>query len=170
MISSRPAEVDERREVGHWEVDTVIGRGSKMCLVTLVERVTGYGFIGLMANRTARETTVTIVEMTRKSGLPFKTITADNGSEFHSYKYIERQTGITFYFANPYHSWERGSNENFNGLVRGYIPKGASMSGFTQAYCDRISDHLNQRPRRRLKYMTPREVAHCLPASGALGG
>ena len=166
MIASRPIEIEDRKDIGHWEVDTMVGRGSKTCLVTLVERKSGYGLIRLIPNRTAHETTKAIVAMITTSDMPFKTITADNGSEFHSYKEIERATGVTIYFANPYHSWERGSNENFNGLVRGYIPKGTSMNGYTQAFCERISDKLNDRPRRRLRYLCPREVTQ--PARGGV--
>ena len=89
---------------------------------------------------------------------PFLSITADNGTEFHGYKQIEEQTGTRFYFATPHHSWERGTSENTNGLVRQYLPKRQSMRRLTQADCDHIAQQLNTRPRKRLHYLTPRDV------------
>ncbi len=86
-----------------------------------------------------------------------RTITADNGTEFHSYKDIERATGVRFYFATPHHSWERGTNENTNGLIRQYLPKRTSMTKLTQQQCNVIANKLNARPRKRLDYRTPAE-------------
>ena len=88
----------------------------------------------------------------------FKTITFDNGTEFHGYKVLEQQFPLKGYFATPYHSWERGSNENLNGLIRQYIPKRASMATVTQAYCDAIARRLNFRPRKRHDYKSPQEI------------
>ena len=90
----------------------------------------------------------------------FKTITADNGTEFHDYKAVEETTDVKFYVATPYHSWERGSNENFNGLLRQYLPKRTSQAGVTQSDCDRIARKPNSRPRKRLGYRTPGECWH----------
>jgi IS30 family transposase len=87
----------------------------------------------------------------------FKTITSDNGTEFHDYASVEEAMGVKFYFATPYHSWERGSNENFNGLLRQYLPKRASRASLTQRGCDAIAQDLNTRPRKRLGYQTPEE-------------
>jgi transposase, IS30 family len=84
-------------------------------------------------------------------------VTADNGTEFHDYGRVERLTGVEFYFARPYHSWERGSNENANGLLRQYLPKGMSMAGLTQQQCNAIARKLNTRPRKRLGFRTPLE-------------
>ncbi len=88
----------------------------------------------------------------------FKSITADNGTEFHGYKAVEKATQTPFYFADPYHSWQRGSNENINGLIRQYLPKGQSMQGLTQVECNRIAHQLNNRPRKRYGYRTPAEL------------
>ena len=88
---------------------------------------------------------------------PFRTITADNGTEFHDYALIERCTPARFYFATPYRSWQRGSNENTNGLIRQYLPKGTGMAGLTQSQCNEISHRLNTRPRKRHGYKTPLE-------------
>jgi IS30 family transposase len=87
----------------------------------------------------------------------FKTIASDNGTEFHQYKVVEQATGCPYYFANPHHSWERGTNENTNGLIRQYLRKGTSMEGLTQQRCNNIAAKLNTRPRKRLGYKTPEE-------------
>ncbi len=84
-------------------------------------------------------------------------ITADNGTEFHGYAALEARTGVRFYFATPHHSWERGTNENTNGLIRQYLPKGQSMTDLTQSECDALAHHLNERPRKRHGYKTPNE-------------
>ena len=86
-----------------------------------------------------------------------RTVTADNGTEFHNYATIERRTGTRFYFATPHHAWERGTNENTNGLIRQYLPKGHSMVRLTQHDCNAIARQLNRRPRKRLGYRTPEE-------------
>ena len=96
----------------------------------------------------------------RRAKASFRTITADNGTEFHDYASVEAETGVRFYFATPYHSWERGSNENFNGLLRQYLPKRTSMAHLTQKRCDAIARQLNARPRKRLGYRTPQECFH----------
>ena len=88
----------------------------------------------------------------------FRTITADNGCEFHGYRDIERAMGTRFYFATPHHSWERGTNENRNGLIRQYLPKGMSMEKLTQEECDWIANELNERPRERHNFRNPREM------------
>jgi IS30 family transposase len=157
MISERPAEVEVRGRVGHWEADTVAGVGSKDCVATLVERKTGLVLIGKLADRTARSLSRRAVSLMRSSGARFETVTADNGTEFHDYQRVERLTGAAFYFVRPYHSWERGSNENANGLVRQYLPKGVSMAGLSQHQCNAIARKLNTRPRKRLGFRTPLE-------------
>lgn len=93
----------------------------------------------------------------RKHAARVHTITAHNGTEFHDYKNIEQQTGMCFHFANPHHSWERGTNESTNGLIRQYLPKGTSMHAITQLDCSRAADAINARPRKRLNYQTPQE-------------
>jgi IS30 family transposase len=156
LISERPAEVETRARVGHWEADTLLGTGSKDCVVTLVERKTGLVLIGKLADRTARSLSRRAISLMRHGGR-FETVTADNGTEFHDYQRIEKRAGVVFYFARPYHSWERGSNENANGLIRQYLPKGESMAGLTQHRCNAIARGLNTRPRKRLGFRTPLE-------------
>ena len=157
MISDRPAIVDQRTTVGHWEVDTLVGTGAPDCVATLVERKTGYTMLGKLRNRTSRGMTERLRRLIRRAPRSFKTMTADNGTEFHDYRAVERTTGLRFYFATPYHSWERGSNENLNGLLRQYLPKRTSLAGLTQRQCDVLAQRLNARPRKRLGYRTPQE-------------
>jgi IS30 family transposase len=112
MISERPAGVEARGHVGHWEADTVAGSGSKDCVVTLVERKTGLVLVGKLADRTAGALSRRAISLIRRHPGRFDTVTADNGTESHDYQRIEERTKALFYFARPYHSWERGSNEN----------------------------------------------------------
>ncbi|WP_299022890.1 IS30 family transposase [uncultured Photobacterium sp.] len=154
-ISERPKEVESRDELGHWEIDTVIGKDKKHCILTLVERKTGYTLIGKLTARTKNQVTSKTIEFIKKHRSKFKTITADNGTEFHGYKEVEKATSVLFYFATPHHSWERGTNENTNGLIRQYLPKGSSMAHVTQKHCYAIAHKLNTRPRKRLGFYTP---------------
>jgi transposase, IS30 family len=157
-ISERPPAAEERIEVGHWEIDTVMGtEHGRNSVVTLVERATGYLVMGKLARHCAADATARCVEMIERQGGRVATITADNGTEFHSYKQIEAATGVEFYFATPHHSWERGTNENTNGLIRQYLPKRTSFADVTQDDCDAIAAKLNARPRKRLRYRTPEE-------------
>ena len=149
-ISERPASVEDRRELGHWEIDTVMGGGSKDCILSLVERKTGLLLIGKLANRTTEALNARAIQLITASRVPITTITADNGTEFHNYAAIEKRTLVTFYFATPYHSWQRGTNENTNGLIRQYLPRGTSMTTLTQGVCNEIAHRLNTRPRKRL--------------------
>ena len=157
-ISDRPAAVELRREIGHWEMDTVMGScTTKDCVVTLVERVTGTTLIGKLRDRTVAALNQRVLRLMRRHPDIFKTITVDNGTEFHGYRAIERATGVLIYFANPYHSWERGTNENTNGLIRQYLPKRMSMKALTQVHCNLVSRKLNDRPRKRLGFLSPLE-------------
>jgi IS30 family transposase len=157
-ISTRPAAVEKRQELGHWEMDTVMGaHASHHCVITLVERVTGYVLIGKLKDRTAETTTACAIRLIRSHLGLFQTITADNGTEFHDYEKIEEATGVTIYFATPYHSWERGTNENTNGLLRQYLPKRTSMATVTQEHCTAIATKLNNRPRLRHGFKSPLE-------------
>jgi transposase, IS30 family len=161
-ISERPKSVESRRIKGHWEIDTVMGHGSTDCIVTLHERKTGFVLIGKLKDRTTFSLNKRTISLIKRFPNLFKTITADNGTEFHQYRLIENKTAVRFYFATPHHSWERGSNENTNGLIRQYLPKGKSMKKLTQQQCDSIAYRLNTRPRKRLKYKTPEECFYGL--------
>lgn len=157
-ISERPREAETRTHIGHWEVDTVMGseRG-RNSVITLVERATGFTVIGKLARHCAADASARLIELISRHEGRVTTITADNGSEFHSYARVEAATGVAFYFATPHHSWERGTNENTNGLIRQYLPKGRSMAHISQNDCDEIAAKLNSRPRKRLGYKTPEE-------------
>ena len=159
-IAERPESVETRRFLGHWEIDTVVGRGSKDCIATLVERKSGYTLIGKLPDRTTKSLNQRCIKLIDRESARFMTITADNGTKFHQYPVIEAATNTRFYFANPYHSWERGTNENTNGLIRQYIPKGSCMKDLTQAQCDRIAKKLNTRPRKRHGFKTPEEILY----------
>lgn len=157
-ISERPAEVETRLTFGHWEADTVVGCDRHHCVLTLLERKSGFAIIRKMRSRTARNTTEAALAVLSEHGQLFKTITLDNGTEFHDYKRWELNHPVRCYFATPYHSWERGSNENLNGLIRQYLPRRTSMKGMTQKRCEWIARQLNTRPRKRLGFKTPLEV------------
>jgi len=159
-ISERPVEVEERKRLGHWEGDTVMGSDMRHCVLTLVERTSGYAIVKKLKARTKNEVTRAATRAIRKHCRRFKTITFDNGTEFHDFRLLEERFPVKVYFATPYHSWERGCNENFNGLLRQYLPKGTCMSALTQAQCDHIADDLNNRPRKRLGFNTPADLYH----------
>jgi len=163
MIGDRPAAVETRRQIGHWEIDTMMGQSlgeSSDCILTLVERKTGYVLIAKLRARTAAEANRALLALLARHPGRVATITADNGTEFHWYRQIEAVHPVKFYFATPHHSWERGTNENTNGLIRQYLPKGQSMAALTQPQCDAIAAHLNARPRKRHAYTTPDECFH----------
>ena len=157
MIGERPAEVEQRMRFGDWEIDTVHGTG-KPCVVTVVERKSGLTRMGKLPTAGSQETLNRTSEILSGEPHPVRTITADNGSEFHCYKQLEARLGTEVYFATPHHAWERGTNENTNGLLRQYLPKGTSFEKVTQAHCIKIAEKLNNRPRRRLGFKTPIEV------------
>jgi len=159
-ISERPKIVETRRTKEHVEIDTVHGIGSKDCIVTIVERKSGYVLIGKLKDRTTRSPNKRCIKLLHRETAKFKTITADNGTEFHQYLAIENATDTRFYFATPHHSWERGTNENTNGLIRQYLPKGTSMKDLTQQQCDRIAMKLNTRPRKRHGFKTAEEILY----------
>lgn len=157
-ISQRPEEVNTRASFGHWEGDTVMGADQRHCILTLVERQSGYVLIRKLRQRTKEQACTAALQVLSEHRGKFKTITFDNGTEFHDYKVLERFHPVQCYFATPYHSWERGSNENMNGLIRQYLPKGSCMRQIKQADCDLIANEINDRPRKRFNYETPAEL------------
>jgi len=156
-FEQRPAVVASRQRIGDWEMDTVHGSGTA-CVVTVVERKTGLVRIGPIARATKELTLERTVKLLWTDRQRVKTITADNGTEFHNYRELESILDAQVYFATPHHAWERGTNENTNGLIRHYLPKGMNLSWLTQQQCDRIAEQLNNRPRLRLGFKTPNEV------------
>lgn len=162
-IEMRPETVEMREEFGHWEVDTVVGskREEEPCTVTIVERKTRKSIWVKAADHTAESVQAAIQSVTHyfgsKSAEIFKSITGDNGSEFAKLAELENE-GIKVYFTHPYSSWEKGTNECHNKLLRRFIPKGLSMSKFTAEEIAYMADWANTLPRRLLGYRTPDEL------------
>ena len=154
-IHNRPAIVGERKEVGHWEGDSVI-YPDKKAINTLNELYSGIVRFTKLDRKTAQLTAMVITK--RLNGEIAKTLTLDNGSEHTDHKAVTASTGVKIYFADPYCSCQRGSNENSNGLLRGYLPKRCNVSNLTREELDDIAEELNNRPRKRLGYKTPNEV------------
>lgn len=158
-IEQRPDIVEKRQRVGDWESDSVESRDYKPGINTLVDRQTGLVLISKLLDKTSQATATAIVK--RLDHLPLKarqTITFDNGTENSSWPEIERKTNAKTYFCNPYHSWERGTNENTNGLIRDYFPKKTDFTIVSDKEIEYVEKELNNRPRKRLGYKTPLEV------------
>lgn len=157
-IDERPAIVESKRRLGDWELDTIIGRQHQQAIVSLVERKSKYTLLAKVERNTslAVEQVVT-AQLTPHSG-KVRTLTSDNGREFAAHRKIAASLSADFYFAHPYHSWERGLNENTNGLVRQYFPKHSDFSKITQTDLQRVITLLNHRPRKTLNFKTPHQV------------
>lgn len=158
-IELRPEVVEEREEAGHWEADSMVFSEKVGGLTTLVERKTRYVMISKVSRKTAEETRQQIIY--RLTQLPRelrKTITCDNGLEFAQHERITRVTGALVYFCHAYASWEKGTNENTNGLIRQYLPRETRLKDITQQDLNEIAQELNRRPRKCLDYLTPEEV------------
>jgi len=161
-IGERPDVINQRARIGDWEGDTIIGKEKTKRILTHVERVTGYLLADKLDIVTGEIVAEKIVKRFKKIPRVKRTsITYDNGTEFSSHEIIERKTRATVYFANPYHSWERGTNENTNGLIRQFFPKKSPFAKVTQEDVDKVVRLLNRRPRKRLGYLTPFETFHC---------
>jgi len=156
-IEQRPAIVERRGRFGDWEGDTVVDNSHRHAIVSLVERRSMYLLLAKVTRRTTEQVCGAIVQAIGCSGLPAHTLTLDNGAEFCGHQRITQALGTRCYFAQPYAAWQRGLNENHNALVRRYIPKRQSLAQYTQADLQRIADALNNRPRKRLGYRTPKE-------------
>lgn len=157
-IDERPKEIEKRKRIGDWEGDTITGN-DKSCVLTHVERKSGILFADKLerglAKLVKRKTTERFKKIPRSKK---HTITYDNGTEFSEYEMIEKKTRIEIYFAYPYHSWERGSNENTNGLLRQFFPKKTSFAIITQEQIEKAVRLINNRPRKRHNYLTPTEI------------
>lgn len=157
-ISERPAIVETRSRLGDWEVDTIIGRGKKGGILSLVERRSRF----CLLRKVPTKSPGTVAEAVCERLMPVKdkviTITSDNGFEFRHHRKIAVNLNADFFFADPYASWQRGTNENTNGLVRQYFPKKTDFSALSDAHVQRVNQRLNNRPRKCLGFRTPNEV------------
>ena len=159
-IDTRPKSVESRRQYGHWEGDSLISRKSKAALNTLVERKSRLVLITKLSRKSADETNQAVIDRLKKHPAKGRqTLTLDNGTENAKHEVLSARLGIRCYFARPYASWERGTNENANGLIRWYLPKGTDFRTITSEQIARIEYLLNSRPRKCLGYRTPTEVA-----------
>lgn len=156
-IEQRPEVVGERDRLGDWEVDLVLGKGYSGALVTLTERKSRFTLLRKVASKSAEVVTQTIIDLLNWVD-HLETITADNGKEFSLHELISSRLSLDFYFAHPYASWERGTNENTNGLIRQYLPKDRDFSTITAQEELFVMDRLNLRPRKCLDFQTPFEV------------
>jgi IS30 family transposase len=158
-IDTRPAVVTERIRIGDWEGDTIIGKERTARIVTHVERKTGYLLAELLPNVSAEIVSDASTRAFKAIPRDKKyTITYDRGTEFSDYEITEKKTKIEIYFANAYHSWERGTNENTNGLLRRYFPKRTLFSNISKSKFKNVVLSINQRPRKRLGYQSPYEL------------
>ncbi len=157
-ISERPDVVDTRERFGDWEGDTVEGAKGSGAIVSHVERKSRYLVVAKLADKSASTmTNVSVKALQRIPKKMLKTLTVDNGKEFSGFKELEEKTGLSIYFADPYSAWQRGSNENMNGLIRQYLPKGSDFRGVTNKDLALVTKKLNHRPRKCLLYQTPHE-------------
>ena len=157
-IDKRPSVVDSRQRIGDWEGDTIIGKGHKGALVTLVDRKSLYTLIEPVERKRANDVKDRIVQSMSAYKQWVHTITFDNGKEFAEHEEMAKKLDARIYFAHPYASWERGVNENTNGLIRQYFPKTRNLTTVTRQEVEHTMTRLNNRPRKKLEYMTPYEI------------
>ena len=157
-IDLRPAIVNCRERFGDWEADLVIGTGQHQALVTINERISRYTLIAHVTAKTAQAVSGAMISLLTPFADCVHTLTTDNGKEFAQHERIAEQLGADFYFAHPYASWERGANENMNGLIRQFFPKKMSFDGISEKDIEFAMYRLNHRPRKCLGYKTPHEV------------
>ena len=159
-IEERPEIVEKKSRLGDWELDTIIGKGHQGAIVSIVDRASKFTKLVKVSRKTAQEVREAILNKLSPIKEFVLTLTSDNGKEFANHEQIAKDLDGSFFFANPYHSWERGLNEHTNGLVRQYFPKSMSFDEMTQDQVDQVEFLLNHRPRKVLKYSTPAEIFH----------
>ena len=157
-IDQRPAIVEEKRRIGDWEIDLVLGGQGTGALVSVVERRSRYTVLGNVASKQAEHVAAATLALLAPHKEHTLTITADNGKEFAHHATISQALDAAVYFAHPYHAWERGLNENTNGLIRQYIPKATDVNTLSETQIHYIMERLNHRPRKGLAFQTPHEI------------
>jgi IS30 family transposase len=157
-IEQRPAIANDRQRFGDWEGDLVIGAGHQQALVTLNERISRYSLIAHVPTKTAKAVSAAMISLLTPFAASVHTLTTDNGKEFTEHERIAKALNADFYFAHPYASWERGANENMNGLIRQFFPKKMRFNSITKKDIAYAMDRLNHRPRKCLGFKTPHEV------------
>ena len=157
-IEQRPEIVQQRQRIGDWEVDTMIGKGHQQALVTLTERKSRLALLRKVEQRTADQVRKALVDLLQPFADRVHTITADNGKEFAEHEKVAQELKADFFFAHPYAAWERGTNENMNGLIRQYIPRKPKFTSVNETEVELIMDRLNNRPRKCLDFMSPFEM------------
>ena len=157
-IDERPEIVDQRQRIGDWEVDTMIGKRHRQAIVTLTERKSRFSMLRKVERRKANLVSTAVINLLQPVADRLHTITGDNGKEFAEHERIAQELEVSFFFAHPYSAWERGANENMNGLVRQYIPKNRDLLSVTDEELLLIMNKLNHRPRKCLDFKTPFEV------------
>lgn len=157
-IEERPIIIEQRERIGDWEADTIIGKGHRQAMLSLVERRSRFTLLHKLDQATSAAVTAAALAQLQPLSGKVKSITSDNGREFSGHQAIATRLGVDFYFAHPYAAWERGTNENTNGLVRQYLPKGSDFTALTQDSVEVVVNKLNHRPRKVLGYRTPYEV------------
>jgi transposase, IS30 family len=157
MIDKRPDVINNKERIGDWEGDTIIGKDHKSAMLTLVERKSKFTFILSLAAKKAEEVEQKIRLFFSQTSIPIESLTFDNGQEFTNHVNIATLLNCKVFFAFPYHSWERGLNENTNGLIRQYIPKKTDFKDFSKEYIQDVQNKLNNRPRKTLNFLTPIE-------------
>jgi IS30 family transposase len=157
-IHDRPVEIEQRSRFGDLEIDTIVGKNHQQSLVSIVDRKTGYLWLKKCSTRKAEEVCQATIKLLEPIKAHLKTITADNGKEFSLHEYAAQELDVDWYFADPYSAWQRGTNENTNGLIRQYIRKGSDLNDYADAYIAEITRRLNHRPRKRLGFKSPSQV------------
>ena len=157
-IDERPAIVDTRLRLGDWEVDTIIGKGHRHAIVSLTERKSRLALLRKVERKTAQAVADVVIELLKSLPVRIHTITADNGNEFASHERIAKELNTDVYFAHPYSSWERATNENMNGLISQYFPKKRSFATITEQEIEFVMERLNNRPRKCLGFKSPNQV------------
>lgn len=158
-LDKRPEEANSRKEIGHWEADTVIGKRNTGCLLTLADRCSRYYLVQRTKTKAAQPVAEKMIELLKQ--LPsdkVKTVTPDRGKEFANHGQVTKETGIPFYFPDPHAPWQRPTNENTNGLLREYMPKATDFSVYSDDQVQEYAEKLNTRPRKCLGWKTPKEV------------